>query len=392
MHPPSVLNIYEDAAKANPARSGSLLVESEPTGCSVRVNGSQLGETPLELNGLYPGEYRVQVECDPELIGRVRRVAVPPGNASLFVFDEFDQALQSTPAIHLRYDDQPSGQRLVRDAREVATLLPASMVVVASISAADTLELRLVSRTQTELAFARVAANPSKERSAAIVRAATALLARSCGDFTGPEPFMLDCATGDVIQVAEVEHQRPPQGQFVAGVTMASIGTASLLAGYGLLVARRGVGDDWNADPNSLDAQEKWLKIGTGLIVTGATGSALLVAAMPLALPYKAKPPWWAWLSGGLGVVTAALSVTSVAIADPRPPQSCSTNGPDPNPCVNRARQTDRAILLGMTAAPLLTVPLVYLFRKPEKKLGVSLTPSIFAGRQGGSVGLRGVF
>jgi len=48
--------------------------------------------------------------------------------------------------------------------------------------------------------------------------------------------------------------------------------------------------------------------------------------------------------------------------------------------------------MLGVTAAPLLTMPLVYLFRKSETKLAAKLSPSISVDRSGGALGVRGVF
>jgi hypothetical protein len=132
--------------------------------------------------------------------------------------------------------------------------------------------------------------------------------------------------------------------------------------------------------------------MGTGVIATSAIGGGLLVAAMPLALPYKAKTPWWAWVSGGVGVAAAAVSIASAATASAKPPQACTVNGPDPTPCVDRGRDTDRAIILGATAAPLLTMPLVYLLRKSDKKLEASLSPTVVMSRRGGAIGVRGEF
>jgi hypothetical protein len=192
------------------------------------------------------------------------------------------------------------------------------------------------------------------------------------------------------VEAGKDRARRPPRGQFVSGVALASVGAASLLVGYSFGIARRYAGTDWLDDPNSLSAQDKWLLQGTALIGTSSAGSALLVASMPLALPYRSKTPWWAWLSGGAGVALGAASVAVAVTADAKPPQSCSLNGPDPAPCVNRGRQIDRAILLGVTAAPLLTMPLVYLLRRDEKRGRAELTPEIVVSRSGGFAAIRG--
>lgn len=399
MHPPAVVELYDEAVMRGPSRSSTLLVESEPSNCAIRVNGVPVGDTPFQLTDLYPGRYQVQVECEPNTPGRVHNVNLPGGGTSIFVFDRFDRSVRTAPLLHLRYEDLPKPLRLARDAREVARALPASAVVVASGASTGILELRVVSGTQAEPALVRVAMSTTGPSDEAVEKATAALLAGDCTDFTHDEPLQIDCHTGELVVVAETDtpddkpsRVRPPRGRFISGVTLASVGTASVLAGYGLLIARRAAGNDWLAEPASLDALSKWLNLGTGLIITGSTGSAMLVTAMPLVLPYKSKTPWWAWLSGGLGLGLAAASIATAVTADPRPAQSCSVNNLNPEPCTERGKQTDLAIMLGVTAAPLLTMPLVYLFRKSETKLAAKLSPSISVDRSGGALGVRGVF
>ena len=399
MHPPAVVELYEEAAGLGPNRTSALLVESEPSNCELRVNGVPIGQTPSRLTDLYPGSYQVQVECDPGAPGRVHRVEVPRGSTSVFVFDRFDRSVRSSSLLHLRYDELPEPPRLARDAREVARALPASVVIVASLVSPGVLQLQMAAGTQGAAALVRIATSTTGPTDSAVDESIAALLTAECADFTGDEPVAIDCRSGrPVAQTsrgatdAKSRPLRPPRGQFVSGVALASAGTASLLAGYGLLITRRSAGEDWLNDPNSLSAQDKWLKLGTGVIATGAAGGGLLVAAMPLVLPYKAKTPWWAWLSGGLGVGAAVGSIVSGVTADPKPPVSCTLNGPDPTACVIRGRDIDRAILLGATAAPLLTMPLVYLLRKSDKKRQADLEPSVVVGRQGGVFAIRGTF
>ena len=170
------------------------------------------------------------------------------------------------------------------------------------------------------------------------------------------------------------------------------------MVSYGLLIARRGAGDDWVNQFNANDTtnQVRWASLGNALGPTSVVGGALTTAAMPMLLPYRAKTPWWAWLSGGLGVAATVVSIVSGATADATPAGSSNcqlvTNVGVAQTCVDRKRSIDRAVVLGMTAAPLLTIPLVYIFRKDEKKHGVTVSPSIVAGRSGGSMSLSGEF
>lgn len=401
MHPPEILNLYETAASPGPKRTGTLRVESDPSQCPIRLNGVRVGRTPAELPGLYPGEYRVQLECEPEGSRRMHTVEVPTGGASLFVFDEFDQAVRTVPFLHLKYETMPDHPQRAADARQFGRALPAPAVLLASRTVEDVLDLRVVSTAQVETTLVRISTTQGGPTEPEITEAVTALLAGQCRDFAGEEPVRIDCLSGAPMPVVDGalsakdtsrSRRRPPRPQFVSGVTLLSLGTASMLAGYSLSITRRLAGDDWLDAPNSLAAQDKWLGLGTGLLATGATGASLLVAGMPLALPYKPKTPWWAWLSGGLGVAAAVGAIASGATADPKPPQSCSLSGPDPAACVARHRDTDRAFILGMTAAPLLTMPLVYLLRRDARERRSELAPVLSAGRQGARVGIRGAF
>jgi hypothetical protein len=112
---------------------------------------------------------------------------------------------------------------------------------------------------------------------------------------------------------------------------------------------------------------------------------------MPLALPKRDKTPWWAWLSGGLGVGLAAFSIAYGATAEGEPGTSCSnlvTDPTDARTCVTRSERISVAVLTGATAAPLMTIPLVYLLRPSKSKL----VPEAELSRTGGFLRLRGEF
>jgi uncharacterized membrane protein YdcZ (DUF606 family) len=249
---------------------------------------------------------------------------------------------------------------------------------------------------QTEPSIVRLPTASTGPDQDVMNRSVEALLAGRCMDFSTGTPSEIDCRTGEPIVQASAEDvdvkRVRPRPLFITGVSLASVGTASLAAGWSLALVRRSVGNDWIADPNNLDLQTKWLNLETGVIVTASVGGGLLVAAMPMVLPLHSKTPWWAWLNGGLGVVAAVGAIVSATTAAPKPTESCEINGQDPGVCVNRKRDTDRAILLGATAAPLLTIPLVYLLRRGDKKRKAEVEPRVIVGRQGGTVGVTGSF
>jgi hypothetical protein len=396
VHPPSIIELYEAAQRPSAARGGSLLVESEPAGCDLRINGTLVGKTPAAADNLYPGSYQAQVECRPDEPGRVHRVEVPLGPQSLFVIEPFERVVRSSSLLYLQYEEEPDGQELGRHAREVARWLPASAVIVVSLASPEVLRLELELTTQSESAVVRLPSSPSGPEQSLMNQAVEDLLAGRCADFTDGTRRQVDCRTGEPLAPAPVEaadtKRVGPRSLFITGVTLASAGTVSLGSAWSLLIVRRSAGDNWISDPNNLSLQGKWLDLETPIIVTGSVGGGFLVAAMPMVLPIHAKTPWWAWLNGGLGLAAAVGSIVSAATAAPKPEQSCEVNGQDPTACVNRKRDTDRAILLGATAAPLLTMPLVYLLRRGDRKPRVALQPRVVVGRQGGAVGVTGSF
>lgn len=394
-HPPEVVRMHQEASQPDPGRTGSLAVDSQPQGCDVRINGLRLGQTPFTMTNLYPGDYQVQVECDPDQRGRVHRVTIGTGSTKLFVDAELERALRTEPVLGLSYSDELEAERRLPDALAIAEVLQVRVVVVASLPATHTLELEVVDRERPDrVLLARIPMTPTGPSAEAAAGAAVALTNDQCRDFTGPKPVAIECP-------GEPPPARPPRAQWVSGLTLVSVGGASLLASYGLVIFRRSTGnvviDQVQANPGDFTNQQKWLDIGTGIVVSAATGGALTVAAMPLFLPYKSKTPWWAWLSGGLGLGAAVGSIVSGATAESAPAgnSNCETqflSAAEAQTCVDRGRSVDRAIVLGATAAPLLTMPLVYLFRRDEKKLRASVTPSITFGPTGGSLTFRGRF
>lgn len=394
-HPPEIVELYLEASRPGPGKTGALTVNSKPQGCDVRINGLRLGQTPFTMTDLYPGEYQVQVECDPGQRGRVHQVAIGTTGVEVLVDVELDNAVRTEPLLRLQYAAEPGLDRRTQDARAIAEVLRVGAVILASSPSADLLELHVVDPSEPKrVSLARIPTTHFGPAPKVAADAASALMQGQCKDFTDTKPVTIPCP-------GEPLPPRPPRGQWAAGLTLVSVGGASLLASYGLVLWRRDTGnvlvEQVGVNPTDTNNQVQWLNLGKGVIASAATGGALTVAAMPLVLPYRSKPPWWAWLSGGLGLGLAVGSIVSGVTAESAPAgnESCKDqlfNPVDAQACVNRGRSIDRAIVLGATAAPLLTIPLVYLLRKEEKKQRASVTPSIAIGRAGGSLSFRGTF
>jgi hypothetical protein len=106
---------------------------------------------------------------------------------------------------------------------------------------------------------------------------------------------------------------------------------------------------------------------------------------MPLFLPDYERTPWWGWTVGaaGLGLSAYAIytGVTMTACPEPYLANQLAVRS-----CVSRGQQAGRLSLALAGAAPLLSIPLVYLFRPLRAKPSVSVT------REGAMVQIRRMF
>ena len=406
MHPPAVTGLLGQIDASQARQTGALRLESSPSGCSARLNGVLLGETPVSIGKLFPGQYRVQIECDPSERGRVHLVAVGAGQTERRVDSRFDDVVESRPSLHLRYTDaSDEPEHRVADALRIAKALEAGNLVLLSMPTADTMQLERIERAAREpmrlVAIARVSVGSGGPAASDLVAAARTLTAGECTDFTSAEPQALPCGREQAIGTSSAPepNDRPegrrPRGQFISGITVASVGIAGLVTGYALLIPRSSAAEDWivavDGGSEGTAAQQGWFDLRGGIIASGSVGSAALITAMPLALPERDKTPWWAWMSGGVGLGLAGFSIAWGVMADASPSVSCSSPTLDPTvprACVQHSEQTVLAVLTGLTAAPLITMPLVYLFR-PSR---APLEPQVQLGRSGAYLGLRGRF
>ena len=172
-----------------------MRIESEPLGCAAYVNGRNLGATPKELSRLSPGEYRIQAECEPGVMGRVHRVALSNNRVVMRVDTRYDRAIETLFDLSLNYASSSEEHRyLARDAVETARIVGASDVVVAYVEASGREAVVKVDRYRVadgvHLGFVRMPvdtrAGTVEGRVLALARAA--LEANAPADLTGPTP------------------------------------------------------------------------------------------------------------------------------------------------------------------------------------------------------------
>ncbi|MBW2403187.1 MAG: PEGA domain-containing protein [Deltaproteobacteria bacterium] len=389
MHPPVVTDLLSQIDALQAKQTGELRVASSPPGCAARLNGVFLGETPVSIGDLFPGTYRVQVECVPAKRGRVHFVTVGAGRTERHVDARFDDSVASRSFVHLRYANAADEQaHRVADVLRIADGVGASAVVAVSMSAQDTMELELIEvaagGSTAPAALARISTSRSGPSNSDLAQAAGALGNGRCVDFTSREPVALPCRRDEAIGAGGASALdgwpigRRPRGQFIAGLTLVGVGFAGLVTGYALLIPRDAAGRDWvdwvDGIGGSPSSQQKWFDLGTGIIVSASVGAAALVTAMPLALPERHKTPWWGWLAGAGGVGLAVFSIAYGVTVEAEPATPCSIDGVNTSEvrtCFYRGEQISVAILTGLTAAPLITMPLVYLLRAAMVRISV---------------------
>jgi hypothetical protein len=447
MHPPDVIGILAEAeAELRQREPGSLRVESAPPGCAVYVNGRHLGDAPLELPQLSPGDYRVQAECEEGRAGRVHRVSIGSARVVKSIDTRFDAAIQTSLDIALHYDSPELQQsHAYFDAVEVGRVVGAAEVLlvlpVASPQgkATDVVQVdRVQVRNGKLLAAVRLRVDDAGAIEAGALRAAVG--DRRAGqqrDHSGPAPAPLSdvfgVATGPqpsepppvasaapravpAIETAPAERAGETPSEAAAidaaiatdptaarddldaappttlGIVLGVAGGAITLTSWGLFARQlhlEAVYDDKKATPDA-DTSAALHDLDTTEylpLAVAAGGAAVMTTSLPWLLPRERATPTWAWIAGGVGA-GAAIAGSALLISG----GTCSEfdlNGR----CTDILATTRFGGLLLVGALPLLSVPLVYLLRGGPHQGdtdSVSLQPSF--GGQGGQLTWRGQF
>ena len=378
---------------------GMLEVRSTASDCLVRINGVEFGRTPLSDIELPVGAYRMQVECEEEHRGRIHRVGIQSG-ANVFAFDAaLERAVRTRPVLHLEYDTPAAWGKRMDHASQVAAILGRANVLVLSDVSSGVVRVDL-SAEGYEAASAWVAVRDGKAEAEDVRRAVDALFQGRSVDFVGPHPiarasWRAEQASGVAVGAATAaaaeassEHNGGvprPRRQRIAGWSLFGVGVASIGASVGLHVWRGELGDRFVDTPANLNAAQQWNDARIGVWTTAAFGGAATSAAMPLLLPNYERTPWWGWTLGaaGLGLTGYAIyeGVTMTSCPEPYIADQAAVRS-----CVARGQEAGRVALALAGAAPLLTIPLVYLFRPLRAE------PSLSVRGQGAVVKVRKVF
>jgi hypothetical protein len=387
-HTPEVRDLLAEVdAEIAAEAPGILEVTSAPTGCLVRINGVAFERTPLAEVELPAGTYRIQVECSPPARGRIHRVSVASGSNHFFVDGVVDQVVRTQPMLHFEYAALEDSVARMKHAAVVADVLGDSAPLVVTSPDQDTLRLDS-GRADARAASVWVAAPLGKPKSDDLARALDALLEGRSVDFTGAHPVARASWQAEALAAAAVtaspkapepprvagnEGAARPRALRIAGWTTFGVGLASIGTSIGLHLWRGQLGDTFAGTPTNLNDAERWNDVRIAVWTTAAVGGAAASASMPLLLPNHRRTPWWGWVSGAAGLGLAAYAVyegvTMTGCPEPFIGDEVAARA-----CVDRGQEAGRISLALAGAAPLLTVPLVYLFRPLRAEPSVSVS------------------
>lgn len=386
-HPPEVVSLVAQVDQELSAGAGSTLHvrAAGDDRCRAFVNGRRLGETPLDLTNLPPGDYRVQLECAGGAT-RVHRAVLGSEARTLEIDPVLDSVVRTGDTLALVYASAAMHERRVlADARTIAEhVRPTDMWVVSSESA-ERLRIDRVDvparRVIASAWLARSAETGAIADATSIGPAIEALGAERSLDLTGLLPEAREpwappgerdgagvAATSRRAQGASagaIDDEPPPRGSESAssgwlGWTAAGIGVVGLGFTVGLYVHRADA-RDWAgaAHPEDPDYEARWQRYEDTKpwhVVSAIASVPFTVAAALLLAPADDGVPWWAWGAGVAGVALAAFGIYDL-VRDGACVQRLSGE------CVGFAINDDRAFVWLAFAVPSLSLPITYLVR-----------------------------
>ena len=129
---PELARLYREAKRALGVEGlGSLTIETQPGECLVFLNERYVGLSPVRLEGLFPGDYRVYLQR-PGAQGRVHGARVPPRGRRRLSFNFLlDRTLRSSAFAGLRFADaQEKAAHEIPLALKVAAALDADQIML----------------------------------------------------------------------------------------------------------------------------------------------------------------------------------------------------------------------------------------------------------------------
>jgi len=398
-YPPYVREYLIEAREAlAQARTAPLLVSSEPSGCSVFINGRRLGATGDAAHPYYRQEnparrpHLIQVECGEGNPGRVHTITPGDETPLLVVNTVFEAAVTTDGGIlRLRYADNEDPHTRSH-VRLMLQALDAQHGIIVSRPHPDRLALTRYGAGPSTTVFVRETFTPSE-----VADAVTSLFRED--DASAPSPPIARVSAADTGEAgllppddtrreASTSNYNWPR---IIGVTGTAAGTGAIIGGWLLFGNRRDDGATYRStlpnDPTYVTNAQTWIDARPRSYFLTAAGSGILAAGLTtLAFSLRRERyPWWVYAStAAVGTGLAAWGGISIAQGG-----ACdAATAEDRRYCVLEQERRDRGAMLMLNAFPLLLAPTIHaLFSSSKLEHALSITPVV--GRTSALLNLR---
>lgn len=367
---PEIQPLFDAAAARVP--HGILRVEGGG-GCVVRANGLELGTTPFEM-ALPVGDYRLQVECVPDVPGRVRATRIVEGKTQVLA-DPLDASVRTRRILWLQRLESADS-----DSRALEQVLGTNVVLL--VADGSSTRVRVGGRDIAVIApgddvrpIMSLLEAPTRAEKPAI---APSQIAPTAG--TQPPPPTVEHPAASPTNL----YTGRSAFEYVAGIGLVAVGTASLTVGWVLYSQRYSLRTGIYDVEVPYETYERFNGLGDALLGVSALGAVAFSAAEPFLVSDDDGIPGAAWVLAAGGLVLAGAGI-AFAVSEHCEPHK---GGVSAAPC-GFANDSMFGPLLALHGAPLLALPAMYWLRHA---IGGESTVVLGFGATGGGVALAGTF
>ena len=389
-YPPELRDVFEQAKlQLSQEAATTLLVQSRHTsGCGVRLNGIEVGKSPMSFSDVRAGVMRVQLECQSGIAGRIHSIELKPGENRLEVDPSFDAVVHSLGSLWLQYETTKiRDARLDRDLAQIAKAIGAVKVVGLVVEGTSYPRVRVhapgpPTRDVAKLSYSVGEGYSSQALTAALkaLQPESARRPQQQAAIAAPIELSAPPPPPDPPPPPPDPSAEPESDQnIVAGALLAGAGIAGLATGWVLYTLR------YDQQVEVLNLQLQGGEAPFNEVQPAAPLAAIGVGALVLSIsdyfwpPDDEGVPAWAWVAGGLGlaVVGAGIAIAATtadcivtdasAMPSVMPSELDMTVVDGTNPTVCGQYWTDPAGIFGPMIAlhgmPLISLPIAYAIR-----------------------------
>jgi hypothetical protein len=398
-YPPELREVFEQAKQQLSHLPATTLFVNSERSCGVRLNGIEVGKSPMSFSDVRSGVTRVQLECEPGAAGRIHAVELAAGENRLDIDPAFDAVVHSNAGLWLSYDDDAQRtQRVNADAASIARALGVTRLVTLLVDGEANPEVRVRAQFGPTHEIDRLSFNTASGYGPAALTAAAARLRGAVG--SPPIAAGVVAAPVELDAEATRAHATPrhptraagrAEQRPVVGVLLAVVGAGGLTVGWVFYALRQDLRRDPLLKDPPVDMFRSFSSHGAAALGSAAAGAAILTLSDYFWLPNAASMPAWAWVAGGLG---GAAALTGLGFALFGTHCGLRLEGePFRSSCSSFAADTTFGPLVAMHALPLLGVPLSYAIRTWLRPNGVDFSLHVAALRAHGvELSIRGAF